>query len=207
MSCGTLLRHLVILSGGTLLLMGCASSAATKVVAPETNIVETETEGDKNIQRFDLNGDGKPDMEKIFRASTGPKADGDDSSEGGGETRELLEKRMDLDHNGTFDIHSYYKSGVIKREEIDLDFDGKPDAENVYRGGKLTERRLAPGFDGKFAVWKFFNSEGALTKKARDTDANSRPDVWEYYRDQQLIRIGYDRDGDGSPEYFEDVND
>ena len=184
---------------------GCASSGATTSVIADTNIVETETEGDKQVQRFDLNGDGAADMEKVFRASALPSADG--SVPQPKSQKDLLEKRMDLDYNGTFDVHSYYDQGDLARERIDLDFDGKPDVENIFKGGKLAERRMAPGFDGKYSVWKFFNDKGALYKKARDTDANSRPDEWEYYKDQKLIRVGFDRDGDGEPEYFEDIKD
>ena len=184
-------------------LAGCASSGTATSVTPETNIVETETEGDKQVQRFDLNGDGEADMEKVYRGAApvlGAEGEAEDNQK-----RVLLEKRMDLDYNGTFDVHSYYTDGDLASERIDLDFDGKPDVENVFKGGKLSERRMAPGFDGKYSVWKFFDEKGALFKKARDTDSNSKPDEWEYYREQKLIRVGFDRDGDGEPEYFEDV--
>ena len=83
--------------------VGCASSGSATSVIADTNIVETQREGDKQVQRFDLNGDGAADMEKVFRASDLPSADGsgaDDKSQ-----KELLEKRMDLDYNGTFDVH------------------------------------------------------------------------------------------------------
>ena len=36
------------------------------------------------------------------------------------------------------------------------------------------------------------------------TTGNGRADFWEYYDEQKLVRVGYDRDGDGKPEYFED---
>jgi len=187
------------------MILGCASSGASSALIAETNIVETETQGDKQVQRFDLNGDGEADMEKVFRGSALTASDSnevEDTSD-----RVLLEKRMDLDYNGTFDVHAYYDQGELARERIDLDFDGKPDVENIFKGGKLAERRMAPGFDGKYSVWKFYDDKGVLFKKARDTDANSKPDEWEYYRDQKLIRVGFDRDGDGDPEYFEDIKD
>jgi hypothetical protein len=161
--------------------------------------LEESAKGNELIERYDLNADGNGDLEKVFIVF---------KNEQGEDQKLIREKRLDLDYNGKFDLIARYDSkGVLVSESMDLDFDGKFDAENTYRDGHLAIQHLAPGFDGRVAVWNEFNEKGELIKKGRDTttdDQFQRPNYWEYYDEQKLVRIGYDRDGDGKPEYFED---
>lgn len=177
--------------------VGCGSSGPqVKEADGEEAEITPTPKGDRVIKRFDLNGDGKPDMEKAFLEKVGAN---------GEKTQVLVERKVDLDYNGTVDLVGHYdENGNLRTEDVDLDFDGRMDAVNVYEDGRVVEQRLAPGFDGSMAVWRYFNKEGELSKKARDTNDDGKPDAWEYYANNRLIRMGYDRDGDGKPEYFED---
>jgi len=177
------------------LLVGCATSKATKTKRA-AGFLDEKKEGNTVLERYDLNADGAADLEKVFFSYQNAQKEN---------VKILREKRLDLDYNGTFDIITKYDSNNRKiSEKVNLDFDGKFDAENIYNNGKLVEQRLSPGFDGKLTVWNFYGEKGELIKKARDTSKDGRPDTWEYYADGKLVRIGYDKDGDGRPEYFED---
>ena len=176
------------------LAMSCGSAPKASKTAPEQ---QNKPPGDELVERFDLNADGNPDMEKVFAVRTSPD---------GEKVKVLVEKRLDLDHNGRFDmIARYGENERLVGETVDLDFDGNFDGERVYENGRLVEERLSPGFDGKTGVWRYFGEDGDLVKKARDTNSNGRPDTWEYFADGRIVRYGYDRDGDGQPEYFEDA--
>jgi hypothetical protein len=177
---------------------GCGS-AQSKLDDHAAGFLEEAASGNELVERYDLNADGNGDLEKVFIVFKNAQ---------GEEQKLIREKRLDLDYNGKFDMIARYDAkGQLVSESMDLDFDGKFDAENTYRDGHLVIQHLAPGFDGRVAVWNEFNEKGELIKKGRDTttdDQFQRPNYWEYYDEQKLVRIGYDRDGDGKPEYFED---
>ena len=175
-----------------LLLVGCGSASKAK-----RDQAQQKKAGDDLTERYDLNGDGKPDLEKVYSLSK--DADGQ-------EVKTLVEKRLDLDHNGRFDMISRYDEGErLVSESVDLDFDGTFDGERKYENGLLVEEQLSPGFDGNTGVWRYFGENGELVRKARDTNSNGRPDTWEYFAEGRIVRYGFDRDGDGQPEYFEDA--
>jgi hypothetical protein len=175
-----------------LLLVGCGSASKAKKSQDQP-----KQRGSDLVERFDLNGDGKPDLEKVYALSKDAE---------GQEVKTLVEKRLDLDHNGRFDMISRYdESERLISESVDLDFDGTFDGERKYEEGQMVEERLSPGFDGNTGVWRYFGENGDLARKARDTSGNGRPDTWEYFTEGRIVRYGYDRDGDGQPEYFEDA--
>ena len=181
------------------LVLGSTLACGTSTSAVKTRaagFLDEKKEGSTLLERYDLNADGAADLEKVYFTYQNAQK----------ETVKILrEKRLDLDYNGGYDMITKYDSDSRKvSEKVDLDFDGKFDAENIYKKGKLSEQRLSPGFDGKLTVWNYFDEKGLLVKKARDTTEDGRADTWEYYAEGKLIRIGYDRDGDGRPEYFED---
>ena len=169
-----------------LLLVGCGSASKAK-----RDQAQQKKAGDDLTERYDLNGDGKPDLEKVYSLSK--DADGQ-------EVKTLVEKRLDLDHNGRFDMISRYDEGErLVSESVDLDFDGTFDGERKYENGLLVEEQLSPGFDGNTGVWRYFGENGELVR------SNGRPDTWEYFAEGRIVRYGFDRDGDGQPEYFEDA--
>ncbi|MBR56972.1 MAG: hypothetical protein CMH54_02820 [Myxococcales bacterium] len=179
-----------------LLLMVACGGSKSAIDMRAAGFLEEAKKGNTLTERYDMNADGVVDMEKVYVNVKDSK----------GETLKLLrEKRLDLDYNGKFDLFSRFDSDTkLVSEKIDLDFDGRPDATNLYDKGVLREQQLAPGFDGRVSVWNHYDEKGILVKKGRDTNANGQADTWEYYDGPKLIRIGYDRDGDGRPEYFED---
>ena len=53
--------------------------------------------------------------------------------------------------------------------------------------------------DGKPDLWE------DITRKIiiRDSDFNGVPDTWDYFKNERLFRSGYDTDGDGMPDTFQ----
>jgi hypothetical protein len=184
----------------TLMVMACASTNS-EIEDPELgmSILESQVQGQEIVQRFDLNGDGKPDVWKVqieLTIKSGDKKVGD---------KLLIKKKLDINFDGTVDITKYYnRAGALDKEEMDLDFDKSVDAVHYYREGLLYMSEYDMAFDGGPDLWKFYD-EGKLVRKERDIDGDSRVDSWEYFRDGKLIRTGKDKDGDGEPEYFEDA--
>ena len=43
----------------------------------------------------------------------------------------------------------------------------------------------------------FLSTEGDAFRKERDTTGDGRVDMWEYFEDETVSRIGMDTDGDG----------
>jgi hypothetical protein len=42
-------------------------------------------------------------------------------------------------------------------------------------------------------------------RKERDTNGSGSADTFEYWEAGKLVRVGYDRDGDGRPDFYEKV--
>jgi hypothetical protein len=192
----TIVMFLALASGG------CASDKkVVKEGAPPPAMLAVEVQKDAEIEKYDLNGDKKPDVWKFYNL------DGTKDTPNAQRKRILVEKQLDLDFKGKVDMKiRYNKFGAVVSEEMDLDFDGNMDALDTYANGSLVKRVLSMAFKGKPNVWKFF-SEGRLTRKERDTNRNGKPDLFEYYEKGKLTRLGYDRDGDGKPDDFDQVSE
>ena len=165
---------------------------------PDMVALGSEKEGGNLIEKFDLSGDQKPDLWKIFKEVA--SKDNPDERE-----KILIRKDMDLNFDGKVDIRQFIdETGAITREEMDLDFDGHVDGVAHYKDGKLVKRELDLSFDGKPDIFKYYE-DGKLIRKERATGKSGRVDVWEYYESGRLVRIGRDKDGDGKPEVFNDA--
>lgn len=164
----------------------------------EAKMTAVEVKGDTEIEKYDLDGDGKEDVWKYF-VRVGVT---EDKKTG---TRLLAKKELDLNHDGTVDMSIHYnKFGEVVREVMDHDFDGKIDAIDYYLEGKQYKREVKLNFKEQTSVWRYYDGE-ELSRKEKDTTGNAKPDLFEYYKKGKLVRIGYDKDGDGKPDYYDEV--
>jgi hypothetical protein len=186
-----------------LMLGACGGAEVADDKGPgDATLVAVEVTGEGEVEKFDLNGDGKPDVWKTFSIIGGPATDEDGVATGKVE-RLLARSEMDVNFDGKVDmLQVYNKDAVMIREEMDLDFDGNIDAVDFYRDGKIQRRELFAGFSKKVSIWKHYE-EGVLIRKERDTSGNGKADTFEYYEKGSLRRIGVDQNGDGKPDYYE----
>lgn len=184
-----------------LALPACGSSDTAKEPAkPEGQLLGMDITGETSTEKYDLNGDGKPDLFKIY-VLRGPKDDPEKR------TQLLARVDLDLDFDGDVDVRRHFnEQGTVVREEMDLDFDGKFDAVDYYQDGNLYRRDMAMNFDGKPSIVKYY-TQGKLTRKERDTNSDGKIDTVEFYENGKLVRIGVDKDGDEKPDVYTEVNE
>jgi len=182
------------------LLMACGSSGKTKDPAkPEAQLLGMEIVGETSVEKYDLNGDGAPDLFKIY-VLRGPKDDPEKR------TQLLGRQDLDLDFDGDIDVRRHFNElGTVVREEMDLDFDGQFDAVDYYADGTLYRRDMALNFEGKPSIVKYY-SASRLARKERDTNADGKMDTVEFYENGKLVRIGVDKDGDEKPDVYTELD-
>jgi hypothetical protein len=193
----------VLLVAGLAALMltsaGCNRKTRGLDIPPDASLLAVEVEGDGEVEKYDLTGDGKADLVKVFTRSGDPKLPAQD--------RPRVHARTEIDFNrdGKLDVWQYFNpDGVMVREEMDHDFDGKVDAIDYYAQGAVFKREvfLPPGT--RPSLWRFYE-EGKLARNERDTTGDGKPDTFEYFDDGKIVRVGYDRDGDGKPDFYEEA--
>jgi hypothetical protein len=175
-------------------LAACSGPGASGPVGTggvESGMLTTQAAGDGTVlQKADLDGDGSPDVWAYYREKDGRKV--------------LVRKSVDLNSDGKPDLTQYYDdAGELQREEIDLDFDLRVDLIRRYEKGKIAAEDVSSRFDGKFDVKKYYDA-GVLVLKQVDSRRNGQFDEFQYFVGSKLSRIGWDRDGDGKPEVFEE---
>ena len=201
--------------------LGCGPSTeqTKKTAKPSANAsaaggqqqpIQFQVDGNTAIERIDINGDKRPDVYKFYRV-VGAAADGAKSKD---LKKVLIRKEMDVNFDQKIDVVQYYAGAsgkeVLVREEMDLDFDGRVDTTRHYKGGYISLVELDLGFDGRTDTWRYYQltktEEGKavnrLVEKRRDTNGDGGVDVWEYYAGGKITKIGYDTNGDGSPDRF-----
>ena len=175
--------------------LGCAhTKASVKQEEFRGATIVTDKVKGKNqfVDKADMDGDGKTDAYIYYKKDpkTGEKV--------------MVREEVDLNADGKIDLKKYYdKKGNSTQDDVDLDFDGVVDRKVIYKNGKVYMVKLSSGFDGKFDIKEFFD-KGKLVLIKRSTKKNNLFDEFQYYVDNRLVRIGWDRDGDGQPEVFED---
>lgn len=179
----------------------CGSGGKTKDAAkPEAQLLGMEIVGETSIEKYDLNGDGTPDLFKIY-VLRGPKDDPEKR------TQLLGRQDLDLDFDGDIDVRRHFNElGTVVREEMDLDFDGQFDAVDYYSDGTLYRRDMALNFEGKPSIVKYYTAN-KLARKERDTNADGRIDTVEFYENGKLVRIGVDKDGDEKPDVYTELEE
>ncbi len=141
-------------------------------------------EAGNRVESLDANGDGKPDIKRIFDKSN----------------HELC-RITDLNHDGKPDMFEYYDaSGQLRRRESDFDDSGVVDLIEFYENGKLVRKELDTTGQHRIDTWDYFDpATGKRTKRERDTTNDGRVDQWWTY-DGDKITIQMDKNGDGVPE-------
>ena len=184
-----------------LALWACGSSGKTQGPAkPEAQFLGMEIIGETSVEKYDLNGDGTPDLFKIY-VVRGPK---DDPAK---RTQLLGRQDLDLDFDGDIDVRRHFnEQGTVVREEMDLDFDGKFDAVDYYSEGVLYRRDMALNFEGKPSIVKFYTAN-KLVRKERDTNGDGKIDTVEFYENGKIVRIGVDKDGDEKPDVYTELRE
>ncbi len=147
------------------------------------------------VEKADLDGNGQPDVWSYFRETV---------NKDGSKTRTLVKKTVDLNGDGRPDVTQYFDdAGDLVKEDLDLDFDGRVDVTRTYAKGKVASEDVSSRFDGMFDIRKFYE-DGVLVLKQVDTRRTGRFDEYQYFVGNKLYRVGWDRDGDGKPEVFEE---
>ena len=191
MSARTLSLPLVALVlTSTVLAPACGGKKTDSSATYETKVVERQLEEEGLLeQRVDLDVDGQDDIRNLYRE----RADA---------PRLLVRKELDLNKDGKYDVISIFDDeGDLTREEMDSDYDGRFDWTDHYKDGVRVMSEYDTDYDGKPNVFKYYikNDDGAvvLDRKERDEDGDGKIDVWERFKDGQVIRTGRDTDGDG----------
>jgi len=168
----------------------CGASTAQHDASGDANV------SDALVERSDMNMDGRSDLTRYFAPGA---ADGQ---------KKLLKLEVDLNFDGRVDKVNTYnpETGKLTRVELNWDFDKAVDMIETYDAeGNLEQQEIDRDFNGQFDVIKRYKG-GLLYSRQIDTNGDGRWDLWEYFSKKgDVYRIGKDLDGDGKPEYFEDV--
>ena len=199
----------VVVLAAVAVMVACGSKSKNKVkdpaemtgddssMVPKIDPTLCETEN-KEVERYDLNKDGKTDVWKLFKIA----------EVSGTTTRVPTCKQVDLDHDGKKDyVIAFNDKGGIVFEKFDLTFDGSFDAFRKYEeqpGDKkslLYEVQRDSDFDGKYDVTEKYCitstevepcNPGDLIAVNRDSNGDRKPDIWEQYERGELVAILYD---------------
>jgi hypothetical protein len=128
--------------------------------------------------------------------------------EGGTKIEFMTCKQVDFDHDGRKDwVVAYNRKGTPLFEKADFDYDGKWDMSAIFdpKTGQVAEVERDTDFDGKFDVKEIYDTSGQLTSVRRDRNGDGTPDLWEQYKDGVLIAILYDDDFDGKVDRREEI--
>jgi hypothetical protein len=180
---------------------GTASSAGTATSGLKVSQTDFGAQFDrsrcddkgKQVVTADTDGDGKPDVIKLFTVV----------DQGGQKVQQLSCRQVDLNHDGKMDIiYSYGPGGMLMTEDFDLDFDGKFDERVYYQEGTKVRMERDMNGDGKPDYVEFFEG-GKLVRVERDSNGDGKPDEWQYYENGRLDRIGIDTTGSGRADKWE----
>ena len=147
----------------------------------------------KQVVSLDANGDGKPDVIKLFLSVV----------QDGHTVEQLVCKQTDLDFDGKIDLVQYYgPAGDLFMDEYSMDYSGKFNGRTFYQDGKKVRSEKDMNFDGKPDYFEFYEG-GKLVRVERDRGGNGKIDEWQYYEGGHLDRVGYDTTGSGRVDKWE----
>jgi hypothetical protein len=190
--------------GGAALLLpfgtvGCGGSNAGASKTPESARAEALEHEDcstsgRRVDLLDTNGDGKPDITRVYDKGSG---------------REVCSV-SDLNHDGKPDMYEYFDdTGTVRRREFCYDDTGQVNAIEHYEGGKLVRREYDAAGQHHIDTWDFFDPSVAPDPKTgrpahparreRDTTGDGHVDQWWTWNGDK-ITIAVDSSGDGKPD-------
>jgi hypothetical protein len=147
----------------------------------------------KQVVTLDANGDGKPDVIKLFLPV----------NQDGHQIQQLVCKQSDLDFDGKIDYVQYYApTGEVFMDEYSMDYSGKFNGRTFFQEGKKVRAEKDMDFDGK-PDWFEYYEGGKLVRVERDRNGDGKVDEWQYYENGHLDRIGYDTTGSGRVDKWE----
>lgn len=147
----------------------------------------------KQVVSLDANGDGKPDVIKLFLPAT----------QDGHQVQQLVCKQTDLDFDGKIDLVQYYgPSGELFMDEYSMNYSGRFNGRTFFQDGKKVRAEKDMDFDGKPDYFEFYEG-GKLVRVERDRNGDGKVDEWQYYENGRLDRIGFDTTGSGRVDKWE----
>lgn len=162
---------------------GGGGDAKTPSAKRSTSIEHEPCEGGK-ADAVDVNGDGKPDIRRVY----------------GGSGREAC-RVTDLNRNGKPDLFQYFDAaGNLRRREADYDESGVVDAIEHYENGKLVRVEYDTLARHQLDTWDFYDPATAKRiRRERDSRGTGHIDQWWTWEGEK-VSIAFDRNGDGQPD-------
>jgi hypothetical protein len=177
----------------------CGGSDKASPKSPETARAEAlqhedcSTSGHR-VDSIDTNGDGKPDITRIYDKGSGHE----------------VCRISDLTHDGKPDMYEYFDdSGTVRRREFCYDDSGLVNAIEHYENGKLVRREFDASGQHHIDTWDWFDATVAPDPKTgrpahpvrreRDTTGDGHIDQWWTWNGDK-ITIAVDSSGDGKPD-------
>lgn len=172
-----------------------ASTAGAKTAPSRSEVIVHEpcdlTGG--HVEALDTNGDGKPDIRRVYDGS-----------------KHEVCRVVDLNHNGKVDLFEYFDGdGSIRRREFCYDDTGAVNAIETYERGKLVHREYDTTGLHKLDTWDWFDPKAPIDAKTgrpthpirreRDVRGVGTIDQWWTWNGDK-VSIATDRDGDGKPD-------
>ncbi len=194
MNAWSLPYRLVLLAGCAAAPLACGGSEPQSGVGKaklpsgtRSEAIEHETcsETGNRVEVLDANGDGKPDIKRVYDTKT---------------AKEIC-RISDLNHDGKPDMYEYYDAnGQLRRREGVFDDTGVVNLIEYYEGGKLVRKELDTTGQHRIDTWDTYDpATGKRVKRERDSTNDGRVDQW-WTWDGDKVTIAIDRDGDGRPE-------
>ena len=98
-------------------------------------------------KEFDTNGDGRPDLVRIYKND------------------QLVRVERDRNFDGKPDLIQEYDRGILVREIHDDDFDGKPETIKTFRAGNLAIVERDPQERGQIDIAEYYDDNGNLIRR------------------------------------------
>jgi hypothetical protein len=169
-----------------------ADSVQSQTVRVEKIQHEECKESGNRVDALDTNGDGKPDIRRVYSGS-----------------QELC-RIVDLNGDGKTDMYEYFDAGgTVRRREFCYDDSGDVNAVEHYEKGRLVSREFDAAGRRRIDTWDTFDPSAPLDPKTgrpahpvhreRDTTGDGKIDQWWTWNGDK-VTIAIDRTGDGKPD-------